>query len=117
MIAAWRGMYGVSGGSGLLRVVSYGDFLEFGRLLAADAIARLEGYDIADLAEVTYAIQFAVFDGEKSLHLEGPLRFHRPLEPHLTVGQALVQERVEQISGVGGERLLFVLDPDHRAVA
>jgi hypothetical protein len=33
----------------------HGDFLQFGGLLAADAVSRFECYEVADLAQVAYA--------------------------------------------------------------
>ncbi len=53
-----------------------GNFLQFGGLLAADAIARLKSFDVADLAEITNAIELAFPDRIEPLNFEGALGLH-----------------------------------------
>ena len=88
-------------------VVGYRDFLKLGGLLAAYAISGLKGRDVTYFAEITDSVEFPIPDSVKPLDLEGSIGFHRSFEPDLAVGQAFVQQGVEQISGGRGEGLLL----------
>lgn len=90
---------------------SNGDFLEFGGLLAADAIAWLDRLEVADLAEVADAIKFAVAKRIKPLDFEGAVRLPRSFHSNFPIGQALVLERAQQVGRDSGERLIFLGRP------
>jgi hypothetical protein len=75
----------------LLGISSYRDFLELRGLLAADAIAGLEGLDVTYFAEITHSVELPIPDRVKALDLKCSIGFRRPLDSHLPVGQAFVQ--------------------------
>ena len=60
--------------------------MELCGLLAADAIARFEGFDVAHLAEITHSVELPAPDSVKPLSLKRAIGFHRPLNPDLAVG-------------------------------
>ena len=97
----------------LLGVFSDRDFLELGRLLATDAIPGLEGFNVADFAEITHPVEPSVRDGVEALDLECSIGFHRPLEPHFAVRQALVLQSMVDVSGVAGEGLVLAVISQH----
>jgi len=80
-----------------------GDFLHFGWLLAADAVAGFERLDVADLAEVAHPEELAVAHGEEVVHLECavglPLAFHTDF----AVRKALVLKGVKEPGGSSAE--------------
>jgi hypothetical protein len=67
------------------------DFLELGRLLAADAIPGFKSLDVTYFAEITDAVEFPILDSVKPLDLKCSVGFHRSFQPDLAVGQAFVQ--------------------------
>jgi len=83
--------------------------LQFGRMLAADAIPGFKSLDVTHFAEITDSVEFPIPDSVKSLDLKCSIGFHRSFEPDLAVGQAFVQQGVEQVSGGRGEGLILFM--------
>ena len=88
-----------------------GDFLEFGWRLAADAVAGLQGFKIADLAKVADAIELAVAHSKEVVYLEraidGPLAF----DADFSFLKPLVLKRVKQPGGTRRKRIVPIFDP------
>jgi hypothetical protein len=78
-------------------------------MLAADAIPGFKSFDVTDFAEITDSIEFPIPDSVKPLGLKCSIGLHRSSEPDLAVGQAFVQQGVEQISGGRGEGLILFM--------
>jgi len=86
-------------------------------LLAANTIAGLESYDIADFAEITHPVQLAILDREEPLNLKTPITRHCPLESHVPASQAFILQRVVQIGSTGSEGLILAMYLHHRAIS
>jgi hypothetical protein len=70
------------------------DFLKFSGALAADAVARLERRNVADVAIVSDFVKLAVPYGKKVSDLEGAVRFHCALDADFATQQALILQGV-----------------------
>ena len=95
---------------GLIFRFLYGNLLEFGGLLAADAVAGLEGDDVARGAEIAHAKEFAIVDCVQPMNLEGAVGLRDSFQAHVAAVQALVLHRVEKVGSIGGKRLLPAVD-------
>jgi hypothetical protein len=93
-----------------LRTILDGNFLEFGGLLAADAVAGLEGYNVAGGAEITHFKKLAVMNGEEPMNLERAIRLGDSFQPHLEAVQAFILHGVKKVGSIGGKSLLPVAD-------
>jgi len=83
-----------------------GNFLELGRLLAADAEAGFERDDVARGAEILHLEELAVVHGIQPVNLKRAVGFGNALQVHLAAIEALILHRVEKMRSVGGKRLL-----------
>ena len=81
--------------TGLVFRFLHGNFLEFNRLLAADARTGFEGYDVAGGAEVANSKQVAVVNRVEPVDFERPIRLRDTLQTDFAAVQALVLHRVE----------------------
>ena len=88
----------------------YGNFLEFGGLLATDAVAGLQRHDVAGGAEIAHSEGLAIVKGVEPLDLEGAVRLRGSFQAHLAAVQALVLHGVEKVGSVGGKRPLLAVD-------
>lgn len=86
------------------------DFLQLSRLLAANAVARLEGLDVADFAIVAHPVELPVVNGVESLDLEAAVWLRGPLKPYFAVTQAFVFERVKEEAVFALERNILACD-------
>ena len=75
----------------------HGNFLKFGGLLAADAVAGFEGHDVAGGAEIAHAKELAIVDGVEPVDLEGAIGLRDSFQAHLAAVQALVLHGVEKV--------------------
>ena len=97
-----------------LLVLFHGDFLKFGGLLAADAVARLERLDIADLAEIADAVEFTVFHGVEMIDLERSIRRPFAFDAYFPVGEALIFQGIQIPGAIGAERVILALNAQRR---
>ncbi len=61
------------GDQDILVVLIDRNFLEFGGLLAADALSGTQTHDVADFAEISDAIDLAVVEGKDVVHAKIPV--------------------------------------------
>jgi hypothetical protein len=94
-----------------------GDFLEFGRLLAADAVAGLERLKVASGAEIAHAKELAIMEGVKPMDFEDAVGLSDTLQANLATLQAPVLHRVEKVRRVSGKRLILIAHFQNGAVA
>ena len=80
---------------------SGGNFLEFGGLLAADAVAGPQRHDVARGTEIAHLKELAIVEGVEPMNLEGAIRLRDSLQAHVAAVQALVLKRGEKVGRVG----------------
>lgn len=92
-----------------------GNLLQFGGLLAANAVAGLKGLNVADFAKIADSVKLSVVEGVKSLDLESAVRPLRTLQAHVAVQQAFVLEGVGDERGLTRKRPVFAARPEQGA--
>jgi hypothetical protein len=98
-------------------VIRFRDFLKFGGLLAADAVARFKRYDVACGAIIPHSKQLPVVHRVQPMNFEGAVRFGDALQAHLAAVQALVLQGVEKMRSVGGKRFVFAANLEQWTIA
>ena len=83
------------------------NFLEFSRLLAADAPSGPKSDDVAGLAEIADAIDFSVVDGKDVVHAEITVCLILTFQANFVIAQPLVFECPENILIASGQRDLL----------
>ncbi len=90
-----------------LIVLVDGNFLEFSRLLTADASARTKSHNVAGFTEIPDAIKLPVVDSKNVVHLEIAIRHKLAFQLDFIIPKAFVLKRLEDVMVAAGQRNLL----------